>query len=264
IRGILIHTWERLKTFIIRAGKAIVFVVVLLSFLNSFGTDGSFGNQDSEHSVLSAIGKTLVPVFKPMGLRDENWPAAVGVFTGIFAKETVIGTLDALYSRSDTVGIDSEKDGEAFSLTKRIQNAFRTIPENLSHLSLPFSIRGLIGADVETAVNELEVTDSMYEILRKQFDGRVGAFAYLLMILLYMPCVASIAAVYRELNIQWTLFSVFYLSGLAWIVSTLFYQVMRFGQHPVSSFEWIVLICLIFAGFISVLKRKGKRGRYAH
>lgn len=86
------------KELFFRAGKVIVVLVAVLCFLNSLGTDGSFGNQDSDKSVLSQIGKTIVPVFKPMGVSEENWPAAVGVFTGILAKEAVVGTLDSLYS----------------------------------------------------------------------------------------------------------------------------------------------------------------------
>ena len=48
MRNILLTTWFRLKGFIFRAGKTIVVVVIALSFLNSIGTDGSFGNEDSE------------------------------------------------------------------------------------------------------------------------------------------------------------------------------------------------------------------------
>jgi ferrous iron transport protein B len=40
----------------------------------------------------------ITPVLNPLGVTEENWPATVGVFTGIFAKEAVVGTLDALYT----------------------------------------------------------------------------------------------------------------------------------------------------------------------
>ena len=98
IKGVLIQSWQRLKGFVVRAGKAIVVVVVVLNVVNSIGTDGTFGNQDSEKSVLSAIGKTMTPLFEPMGVKEDNWPATVGIFTGIFAKEVVVGTLDTLYA----------------------------------------------------------------------------------------------------------------------------------------------------------------------
>jgi ferrous iron transport protein B len=50
VKGVLLRAWDRLKTFIFRAGKVIIPVVVVLSFLNSMGTDGSFGNEDSDKS----------------------------------------------------------------------------------------------------------------------------------------------------------------------------------------------------------------------
>ena len=69
----------------------------MLSFFNSWGTDGTFGNQDSERSVLAEVGKAMTPALTPMGISQDNWPATVGMLTGIFAKETVVGTLNALY-----------------------------------------------------------------------------------------------------------------------------------------------------------------------
>lgn len=53
------------------------------------GTDGSFGNEDSEKSVLSQAAQVVTPVFAPIGVSQDNWPATVGIITGIFAKEAV-------------------------------------------------------------------------------------------------------------------------------------------------------------------------------
>ena len=114
-----------------RAGRVIVVIVACLSFLNSLGTDGSFGNEDGQNSVLSKIGQTIVPVFQPMGVEEQNWPAAVGVFTGIFAKEAVVGTLNSLY---DTLNANESISGEdnedqPFSLVDVTTEAFGTIGE---------------------------------------------------------------------------------------------------------------------------------------
>ncbi|MBP0574730.1 hypothetical protein J8J27_28885, partial [Mycobacterium tuberculosis] len=76
----------------------IVPIVMVLTVLSSLGTDGKFGHEDSKDSVLAAISQAIVPVFEPIGVDRDNWPAAVGLFTGIFAKEAVIGTLNALYA----------------------------------------------------------------------------------------------------------------------------------------------------------------------
>ena len=56
------------------------------------------GNGDSENSLLSVIGKAITPVFEPFGVERENWPASVSLFTGLLAKEAVIGTMNSLYS----------------------------------------------------------------------------------------------------------------------------------------------------------------------
>lgn len=255
MRGIFFHTYERLKSFIFRAGKAILLVVIILNFFNSLGTDGSFGNEDTDKSVLSSIGRGIVPIFKPMGMTDKNWPAAVGIFTGIFAKEAVVGTLATLYAPAmEESGAEGE---EEFDFWGGIGEAFATVPDALADLSLPFSVSGLLGAEVDGAIDELEVEDDTYAEIKKRFDGKTGAFAYLLMILLYMPCVAAIAAVYRELNFGWTLFASVYLSALAWLSSTLFYQLMTFVRHPASSLFWISVVVVVFVGFIFGLKKRG-------
>jgi ferrous iron transport protein B len=101
-RGVFIRTWDRLKSFLFNAGKVIIPMVLVLNFLNAMGTDGSFGQENSNKSVLSEIGRGLTPAFKPMGIEKDNWPATVGIFTGILAKEAVVGTLDALYSQLST------------------------------------------------------------------------------------------------------------------------------------------------------------------
>ncbi|MCW0468891.1 hypothetical protein OH492_06290 [Vibrio chagasii] len=73
-------------------GKTIVVVVAILSFfLNSLGMDGSFGNEDSENSVLSKAAQVVTPVFQPIGITEENWPATVGIITGIFRERSGSG-----------------------------------------------------------------------------------------------------------------------------------------------------------------------------
>jgi ferrous iron transport protein B len=94
-----------LSSFLTNAGKVIVPMVLVLNFLNALGTDGSFGQENSDKSVLSEIGRSLTPAFKPMGISNDNWPATVGIFTGVLAKEAVVGTLNALYGQMATANI---------------------------------------------------------------------------------------------------------------------------------------------------------------
>lgn len=78
------------------------------------------GNGDSENSLLSIIGKAITPVFEPFGVERENWPASVSLFTGLLAKEAVIGTMNSLYSmagennsESGIQSSESNEDGKA-------------------------------------------------------------------------------------------------------------------------------------------------------
>lgn len=109
LKALLIHSWLKLKDYVLRAGKVITIAVAVLGFLNAFGyADGEFtaGNADSENSLLSSVGKAITPVFEPFGVEEDNWPASVSLFTGLLAKEAVIGTMNSLYSmapKSETV-----------------------------------------------------------------------------------------------------------------------------------------------------------------
>ncbi len=67
IRNVVIKTWQKLKRFVFGAGKTIVVVVAVLSFFNSLGTDGSFGNEDTSNSVLSKASQVVTPVLEPIG-----------------------------------------------------------------------------------------------------------------------------------------------------------------------------------------------------
>jgi ferrous iron transport protein B len=258
VNGVLLRAWDRLKTFIFRAGKVILPVVAILSFLNSLGTDGSFGNQDSENSVLSAVGRTITPVFAPMGLTRENWPATVGIFTGVFAKEAVVGTLDAMYSRMGE-GENGASAREPFDFAGGIKAAFVSIPDNLAGVAgVLGDPLGLSVGDVSTAevaAEEQAVAVGTFGAMTRLFDGRIGAFAYLLFILLYFPCVAAIAAVYRETNLMWTVFIGAWTSGLAYMASVLFYQTATFDRHPVSSLLWIATVGLVFFGVVLIMRR---------
>ena len=76
------------------------------------------GNGDSENSLLSTIGKAITPVFEPFGVEKENWPASVSLFTGLLAKEAVIGTMNSLYSM---VGENAEAPaGSTSSATNKV------------------------------------------------------------------------------------------------------------------------------------------------
>jgi ferrous iron transport protein B len=256
IKGVLIHTYGRLKQFMFRAGKILMPIFVVLAILNSVGRDGSFGHENTETSVLSALGRSITPILRPMGLTDENWPATVGVFTGIFAKEAVVGTLDTLYG-----AMAGEEQGEEFNLWAGIRGAFKSIHAAFSELgdilTNPLGVSVGDVSDPEAAAEEQEVAKSTFGAMVRSFDGRIGAIAYLLFILIYSPCLAAIAAIYRETNLKWTVFEGVYLTALAWALATLFYQLATFGRHPGTSILWVVILGIGSIAFFFGMRKAG-------
>ncbi len=266
VKGILIRSWERTKGFMFRAGLVIVPLVLVLNVLNTMGTDGSFGHEDTDRSVLSEVGRGIAPAFSPMGLDAENWPAAVGIFTGVLAKEAVVGTLDSMYTamaRADA-GTLAEPD-EAFSILGGLAAAAATIPTNLAdalnNWGDPLAIDiGEVG-DPAAAAAAQEVDSGTFGAMATRFDGAAGAFAYLLFILLYVPCTAALAAVYRETNLGWTLFVAGWTTALAYIVATVFYQAAVFSRHPGVSTAWIGAMLGLLAIIILGLRWWGLRDK---
>lgn len=258
-RHIFLHTWERLKDFIYRAGKVIVAAVLVLNFLSSLGVDGSFGHNNSSKSVLTALGQFVTPVFAPMGIEKENWPATVGLFTGIFAKEAIVGTLNALYARrnsSEKSGFNPPERDKNFDFIKEVKRSFAAIPEGFKNIFPVVSDQS--GEYVSGRGDQHSGRDrDVFGIMHRYFSGgKMQAYAYLLFVLLYFPCLAALGAVVKEAGLFFGFLNAFYLTVLAWIVSTLFYQI-TIGH----SLLWIATAFLLFTGlaamfyFISVGKK---------
>ena len=148
-KSLMIHCWQRLRDYIWRAGKVITLAVAVLGFLNSFGIvekavdenaptnepagfEFTAGNGDSENSLLSVIGKAITPVFEPFGVEKENWPASVSLFTGLLAKEAVIGTMNSLYSMVGENASDVIPATEPESGTGEMADQVRHDDENVA------------------------------------------------------------------------------------------------------------------------------------
>ncbi|WP_419419554.1 Fe(2+) transporter permease subunit FeoB [Legionella sp. D16C41] len=236
----------RLRYFIVRAGRLIIPVCVILSGLNAITINGGFsGEAANTQSILSLIGQWLTPLFSPMGININNWPATVGLLTGMLAKEVVIGSLNSLYaqlSHIDNVHIT------AFNFWHSLQTAFWSIPQNLAELS-----HALVNPILASAPDN-EMSQTVYGKMAQLFDGRAGAFAYLLFVLLYIPCVSTMAAIRQEANRKLMWFSVSWSLLIAYAAGVIFYQSARFAVHPQQSLFWIMLMLMSIGLFIVKLR----------
>lgn len=249
------RVWQRTSGFVTGAGKTIVVVVCLLNFFNSIGTDGKFGHQDSENSVLSQSAKVVMPLLAPMGVKEENWQAGVGIITGIFAKEVLVATFNSLYSPKAGEGSDEP------SLLKSWQEASESIKENLLGIAPDDPLGIDVGevSDLSVAAEEQDVELTTYQRMQLAFAGQLGAFCYLLFILLYTPCVAAMGAIKNEVGSRWAAFAGIWSFVFAYLVATLCYQIGSFLVSPLSASITIAIALFTFVLIYFWLKYKGKQ-----
>jgi ferrous iron transport protein B len=104
LKGVLIHMWDRAKSFIVKAGTIIFVSCATVWFLQSF--DWSFQMVDADQSILASLGNIIAPIFTPLGF--GNWQAAVSTVTGLVAKENLVGTFGVLYGIADATEESAE------------------------------------------------------------------------------------------------------------------------------------------------------------
>jgi len=268
LKGIMLRTWDRVRLFIKEAGQVIVVMVLVINVLSSIGTDGSISHENSNNSVLAVFSKSATPVFAPMGISEDNWPAVLGIISGVLAKEVVVGTLDTLYSQLAREDAGNTVTEETFDFWQAIDNAFATVPENLSGLTEMFGdpLQMNVGDihSLEAAAVAQEVDNATFGAMIKRFDGQASAFAYLLFVLLYFPCVATIGAIRREAGTPWAVFVAAWTTTIAYITATSYYQISTFSQHPLFSGLWLGGIVILLLGLIIGLRQWAQKTDDSH
>jgi len=247
LKNVWINTWTRVKAFIIRVGKIIITMVLILHILSSLGTDGSFKDHNIENSVLSAAGRTVTPLLKPMGIDQENWPATVAVFTGILHKVVVISTLKTIYAESNHVAQATEKN---FDFWLSIKHSF---------MSIPMGLKKMLGINVPAKHDPSK--SPFFTALHANFHGQIGAYAYLLFVLLYFPCIATTSTAYKESSFGWSAFMLVWATGIAYLTATLFYQLATFSQHPGATIIWVIASVIILISIVLGFRSWGIRDR---
>ena len=106
-KTVLLHVWERLKGFIIKAGTILFLACVVMWFLGGFGfTNGGFGLvDDSADSLLAAIGGFIAPIFAPLGFGE--WQPVAASLSGFTAKEAIVSTMGVLANVAESQSEDT-------------------------------------------------------------------------------------------------------------------------------------------------------------
>ncbi len=230
IHNVMLPVWHRLKEFLRNAGTVIFAASVFIWFLLATpipGTDAGFNNVSMEDSLFGAASRLIAPALKPAGF--DSWEASGALVTGFVAKEAVIATLNQLYiddyteEESGTTTFGEDLQGVA---TGFVEATILTLQETVN--ILPRTANIIPGINVPMAdflgSSKEDPQDSALENALRNAFSPLAAVAFNVFVLLYVPCMATTAAMYHEFGTRWMMFQIAYTIGVAWLVATLVYQ----------------------------------------
>nr|WP_318383376.1 Fe(2+) transporter permease subunit FeoB [uncultured Enterobacter sp.] len=252
LKSLILQTWQRLKGFVLRAGKVIVIVSIFLSALNSFTLHGEAASSIND-SALASVSRVFTPLLEPIGVREDNWQATVGLFTGAMAKEVVVGTLNTLYTAENIA--QTPFDPAEFSLSDELRGAVSDTWQSLvDTLSL-----SMLANPIEASKGDGEMATGSMGVMSEQFGSAAAAYSYLIFVLLYVPCISVMGAISREASRGWMGFSILWGLNIAYSLSTIFYQVASFAQHPRYSLVCILAVIAFNVVVLGSLRRARSR-----
>jgi len=179
---------------------------------------GGFGQADVEDSAFAAAARTVSPALAPLGF--GSWEPAGSLIGGLVAKEVIVSTLAEAYGLGEGqeptavtgVGEDLREIGRG--LLAACREALAAIPR-------------MVGVNVGA---EPAVDGELGTAVRVGFEGSSGGrgalagLAFMVFVLLYAPCVATMAAMRKELGTRWVLVSLVGQTLVAWVAALLVYQ----------------------------------------
>ncbi|WP_413736719.1 Fe(2+) transporter permease subunit FeoB [Sodalis sp. RH21] len=247
VKTLLLQTWQRLKGFVLRAGKVIITASIVIGALNSFSLRG-VAVEDINDSALASVSQVLTPLLAPMGVHGDNWQATVGLVTGAMAKEVVVGTLNTLYTAEHIT--QAPFDPDRFDLAAQLTGAAAETWQNLKDI---FSL-SVLANPIEASKGDGEMNGRSMGVMSSKFGTAIAAYSYLIFVLLYVPCVSVMGAIARESSRGWMTLSIIWGVNVAYSMATLFYQAATFAAHPVNSAICIALVLLVNVLFVLTLR----------
>ena len=215
-KALMTHTYEKTREFVVKAGTVILIVSVLLWFVMSL----PWGVEDERDSYFGQVSAAIAPAFEPAGF--GSWEASGALVAGFVAKEVVVASMSQAYvaeaEPSTTIappslGEDIREIGNG--LVAAVDGAVR------STLSI------LPGVDLMPEEAAPPQDTALSGALAANFTP-LAAFAFVMFVLIYTPCVATLAAIKSEFGWRWAAFSGLYQFGLAWLLAVLVFQVGTF------------------------------------
>jgi ferrous iron transport protein B len=209
-KGLSLHTWENTREFIRNAGTVILAISIIMWLLLNL----PWGVEKQEQSLYGQFSTTVAPVLEPAGF--GSYENAGALLTGLIAKELVVSTLSQVYG-----GVAAEAE-----------MATGTIGAELKAVIVGFfwatgdAIRALISLipGINLVGDDGQVEDTaLSQALQGHFTA-LTALAFLIFVLLYVPCIATMGAIKQEFGGRWAASAAIYQTSFAWLAAVLVFQ----------------------------------------
>ncbi|HKK01210.1 MAG TPA: ferrous iron transport protein B [Desulfuromonadales bacterium] len=211
-KSLCLHTWEKGKHFLVKAGTFILAFSIVMWFLINL----PWGVHNQADSYLGKTGRVIAPIVEPLGF--GNWQAASSLLSGLMAKEIVVGTMGEIYAPHGNAAHDQAPPPSFGSQLKGIGSSFvGAVRQAVANVTSTFGIASL-------SLGGMAGSSSLTTAVRHNFTP-LAAFAFMVFVLIYPPCIPAALAIAQELGSwKWFGISFFYQIVLAWGMAFIVYQ----------------------------------------
>ena len=224
LKVLTFHTWENTRKFIKNAGTVILAISIILWFLLHL----PWGVTNQEESLYGRLSTAIVPVLEPTGF--GNYETSGALITGLIAKELVVSTLSQIYTGAEVeeATLSSIEEGPpsfGAEITGIVVGFVQATGDALR--SLLSIVPGVNLVDDGGTVEDTALSQA----LQTHFSP-LAAVAFLIFVLLYIPCIATMAAIKQEFGGRWAVSAALYQTAVAWLAAVLVFQggrILGFG-----------------------------------
>jgi len=220
-KSVWLYMWTRTSAFIRNAWTIILAVSIVIWVLMAIPMGGGqFANTDINHSAFASVSGAIAPAFKPLGF--GSWQASGSLITGFVAKEVVVSTMAQVYGAEEPAA-SSEAPPFVQDAGQVINGFIGATIDTLKSIPL---IVGINLFDEATSAEPTALMGAIYAGFESASNGHasLAAFAFLVFVLLYTPCIVAVTAARQEFGLKWMWTSVIGQLVLAWLMAFVVFQ----------------------------------------
>ena len=224
LRNVWTEMWQRTRSFLEGAATIIMGVSLIIWLLMAIPVSGQgrFADTPVDDSAFAHLAGAISPIFRPLGF--GNWQNTSALMTGFIAKEVVVSTLAQVYHVPQPPASELTTSSWGEQVEQVVIDLAQALRDSLRNFLAIFGLPG-------PASSEPEEPPALATAIRQGFEessggyGALAALAFMVYVLLYSPCAATMAAQRQELGTRWMTTSILMQLTIGWFAALLVFQV---------------------------------------